>query len=59
MKSENQLQKAIKDTIKNINKFNDMIVDAMCDGDGYKEQKYQEDIINLEFKKSILEWVLS
>jgi regulator of sigma D len=58
MKSQNQLQKALKDTIKNINKFNDMIVDTMCDGDSYKEQQYQEDIINLEYKKSILGWVL-
>ena len=59
MKSKNQLQSTLNETIKNLNKFNDLIVDAMCDGNTFKERKYQEDIINLEYKKSILEWVLN
>jgi hypothetical protein len=59
MKSQTQLKQALKEVVDNINKFNDKVVDAMCDGNDYKEQQYQEEIVNLEYKKSVLEWVLN
>lgn len=59
MKSESQLRQDLADIVAKINEYSDKIVEAMCNGEEHKERRYSLEMNDLEYKKSIYEYVLS
>lgn len=59
MKSPDFLKRELNNIIEIIDSLFDKQIDAMCDGNSFKEQQYNEEISYLENKKEILEWVLN
>ena len=59
MKTKEQLEQSYNEIINKINEYCDKLVDAMCNGEVFKERQYNEEIILLEQKKDMLEWVLN
>ena len=59
MKPESQLRQELSDIITKINEYAEKMVDAMCNGEEHKERRYSQEISDLEYKKSIFEYVLS
>ena len=58
MKSKEQLYKSFNEIVNSINTYSDRLVEAMCNGDYSEECLCNEEIMYLENKKDVLEWVL-
>ncbi|MBL4951120.1 hypothetical protein JK635_02545 [Neobacillus sp. YIM B02564] len=59
MKSPSVLQDELNKIIKYIDMYSERVVEAMCNGNGFDEERYEQEIGYLENKKELLEWVLN
>ena len=59
MKTKQQLYDNYNEIINKINEYSDKLVEAMCNGEDYKERQYNEELQLLGYKKDVLEWVLN
>lgn len=55
MKTKEQLDQSYNEIINKINEYCDKLIDAMCNGEVFKERQYNEEITLLEQKKDMLE----